>query len=422
MQSIFNKQASDIKIAVGEYYAFTESYDIISDNSVYIRLDCIKKELADRLDSTQKIVRQIDEVPSVVFEINSDPNELKKITGVDFEEDTWYFIKVDFANEGLDAIQTINGEVIDRPARITLIQEGDPDVIEKLEVIFNLDSIDNTTAWSEETIRDWMLINRKDFDSVAVYNVGQGNINALISQDNIPLLYFDMGGGFGSCKQTYPLNQSLTTCSTICKTVILSHWDLDHVETALRDNKNSNFNWIVPWQKIGNTHLQLALSISQHGHLMIWPVSLNSFHYGHFHIYKCAGTKKNDTGLSLLIKNLQSPIKNVLLTGDCDYRFIPIKPKIVINGIVVPHHGAKLLVHNIQMAPKNHCIVYSYGLKPSGMKTHFGHPTPESIDFHSMNGWINRHDTINGHIAMKRSGTYNVPCNGKCTLAIQQFV
>jgi hypothetical protein len=261
-----------------------------------------------------------------------------------------------------------------------------------------------------------------DLDSVAVYNVGQGNLNAIIDSRNVPLLYFDLGGGFGSCKETYPQIKSLKTCTTFCQTVILSHWDLDHVETAIRDDNNVKFNWIVPMQKIGNTHFQLALKITQNGHLMIWPDSQKRLNCGNVQIYRGQGKTKNDTGLSLLIKNLKGPIKNVLLPADCDYTNIPINPKIVYNGIVVPHHGAKLSNKKLNVAPLNHCLIYSYGLKRSGMKTHFGHPTPESIDFHSMMGWINRHDTINGHVAMKRSGMNNVPCNGRCTLAIQQFV
>jgi hypothetical protein len=89
------------------------------------------------------------------------------------------------------------------------------------------------------------------------------------------------------------------------------------------------------------------------------------------------------------VQNLKGPIKNALLSADCDYTHILINPKIIYNGIVVPHYGAKLVKPNIHFAPLNHCLIYSYGLKQSGMKTHLGHPTPESVDFHTMNGWIN---------------------------------
>ena len=237
MESIFGKP-NQTNIDSGDYYAFTECFQVISNERIYIRLDCVKRELAEKLDSSKNIVRQIEEIPSVVFEINSRPEEFEKFTNINLEEDQWALITINNQGIGLRVFQTINGVLLRNLTGISIFQEGDPTVITKLETVFNLNSIDFVTEWSEETIQDWLSMNRKDPDSVSVYNVGQGNLNAVIDDQNVPLLYYDMGGGFGSCKETYPQSKTVKTCITYFPTVILSHWDLDHVETALRDIDN----------------------------------------------------------------------------------------------------------------------------------------------------------------------------------------
>src|SRR5579871_3626379 len=64
----------------------------------------------------------------------------------------------------------------------------------------------------------------------AVYDVGQGNCNAILGGNHFthhPILYFDMGGGVLNNAHTYP-NALGSLCGFMHPPVVLSHWDWDH--------------------------------------------------------------------------------------------------------------------------------------------------------------------------------------------------
>jgi len=112
------------------------------------------------------------------------------------------------------------------------------------------------TSYNIDDLNDRLI----QFHHLNIFNVGQGNLCAFANADNLPIAYFDMGGGFGANRFTYP--NTLRLCRTTHTPVILSHWDIDHFETALRSNHSHSFQWFVPNQPLGLTHFILAYRLS----------------------------------------------------------------------------------------------------------------------------------------------------------------
>lgn len=84
------------------------------------------------------------------------------------------------------------------------------------------------------------LINNKlpDYiENIFVYNVGQGNCNAITNYRCIPCIFYDFGGGAYRNARTYPNNLEFDFSEE--PLVILSHWDWDHMNCF--DQMNMQF-------------------------------------------------------------------------------------------------------------------------------------------------------------------------------------
>lgn len=254
-----------------------------------------------------------------------------------------------------------------------------------------------------------------------LYNVGQGNMSAITTENNVPIIYYDLGGGFFWNAHTYPVAKNL--CWTIASTIILSHWDLDHLETARRllhrdPNQLNGKTWIAPIQNITPYYHRIASQIAARGTLLLWGnIPRISFWGGE--IVKCSGPDKNHSGLSLIV-NLNG--EKILHPADAAYTFIPGVLNEQFGGMVATHHGAEFPTNNHPVPaplPNNPNIAFSYGLNNS-----YDHPREPSVDAHYTNGWINRLDTINGSISFQSIGsntTNATPCPGNtCDLSVNQ--
>ena len=251
-----------------------------------------------------------------------------------------------------------------------------------------------------------------------VYNVGQGSLTAITDQFNTPLLYFDLGGGYKKYHNTY--SRTLNLCFKNTQTIVISHWDGDHIETARRYLTNSpskldNKTWIAPEQKITISYFKLAAKMNATGNLIIWPKSLRGIIRSWFdQLIKCNGSDKNHSGLALIVDSPNNSIKKVLHPADSAYLYIPWISKIKFDGLVSTHHGANFDTNN---SPLPNCsqgnIVYSHG-------NGYGHPTTNSITAHQNAGWRNRIDTVVGNISFTTNNSpNNVACHGaNCDLAI----
>lgn len=232
---------------------------------------------------------------------------------------------------------------------------------------------------------------------LVVYNVGQGNCNALCDKDGKPQIYFDLGGGYAAHSVTYPPNLHLCDCDN--PLIILSHWDGDHWKTIRKNPDFECMTWIVPEQTLTADAYKSFLAISKKGNLLIYPKIVSSISSNNLNLIKCTGRTKNDSGLALEVKIPTDDINRnllALLPGDAKYKYISTTND-EFNYLVVTHHGGA----NPTVIPKpssisdSNCHVYSYG-NPNK----YGHPKPDTINEHRLKGWNNRKNTEDGNIAL----------------------
>lgn len=242
-------------------------------------------------------------------------------------------------------------------------------------------------------------------ENVFVYNVGQGNCNAITNYRCIPQIFYDFGGGAYQNTRTYPKNLEFDFRKE--PLVILSHWDWDHMVSILK-SEHANIkksNWIVPKQQIGITHLKVAVELYNSGKLKIWPDDEIDELYilRKLHIQKLNGSDKNNSGLVLTVFLGKNSEQAVLLPGDANYNLID-KHFYSYYGLVATHHGASshdCLLNMPKPFRDFNKIAFSFGENNS-----YNHPKRASLYEHASNGWSNTFYTLNGHIHF---GFYSYP-------------
>lgn len=236
-------------------------------------------------------------------------------------------------------------------------------------------------------------------DYLAVYDVGQGNANGLITSSNetCPVIYFDMGSGIGAHASTAPPDLAFCTCNS--PLVILSHWDQDHWAGALHIKSQAlALTWVVPRQQLDAAHKSFAHEvISAGGRLLVLDmpqdiVGLSTLANNQIMKFTLGiGTSRNNSGIVLAIENNDSYFPSSwLLTGDCAYTHFPnafkYSPPV---ALVAPHHGGVTNRKNIAPSPATHNgyrrLIYSYG--PDNKFRTVRHPTTSSVDVHRLAGW-----------------------------------
>lgn len=289
---------------------------------------------------------------------------------------------------------------------------------------FTLNNIKDATTTELETALTHSGFGQPD-NFVAIFNVGQGNLNALCTSEGNPLLYFDLGGGCYQNRKTY--TKTLRLCFSDLDTIILSHWDADHLTTAKRYygtpdwNKFNGKTWIAPRQSLGASNLKFAYRVNSISSLLLWPITLQNISFDDGKVYLCNGSDKNHSGLALMtdLTKGKHNICKVLLPADAAYKYIPLPKGIITEAVVASHHGAEFddLNHPIPYATNPSAIGYSYGYANT-----YRHPRNKSTLAHHRSGWINRLDTVNGHIAFTNHSVPRIsPCGcAHCDLSIQQ--
>ena len=250
-----------------------------------------------------------------------------------------------------------------------------------------------------------------------LYDVGQGNMSAITTIDNIPLIYYDLGGGFFWNAHTYPITKNV--CWTLAKTIILSHWDLDHLETARRlfhraPNQFNDKIWIAPIQNITPYYHKIATKIASRGHLLLWG-NIPRIPFWAGELIKCTGPNKNHSGLALTVDLNGS---TVLHPADAAYTHIPGILNKQYDGLVATHHGAEFPINNSPVPnplSDDGNIAFSYGRNNS-----YHHPRNESVNAHSIGGWTNVKNTTNGSISFRTTRITETPCPNACDLSVPQ--
>lgn len=265
---------------------------------------------------------------------------------------------------------------------------------------------------------------------LVVYDVGQGNCNALVDAGACPgsppkvHLFFDFGVPTGWKYSTLPtpaLDPLSCPPATLPPPVVLSHWDMDHWAAAVGGGPHygrtgavihwdsraiADRKWLVPsrgrgglGQRLTPTAWRLALALHRHGNLMIWPTLMNSVRSaaGHW-IIKCVpqpGVKwnNNNTGLALSALLCSRYGDHALCPGDAEYSSILTNASqpMEIFHLVASHHGANLIhAHAIPDAYYSgmSTLAFSHGAQ-------YGHPKAGAISDHLSHGWNIQHETHN---------------------------
>jgi hypothetical protein len=207
-------------------------------------------------------------------------------------------------------------------------------------------------------------------DGVAVYDVGHGACNALIT-DGYPSLYFDFGGGCNGNARTFP-RRLRHFCMTAEPVIVLSHWDFDHWSSGPRDPRSMKMTWIVPRQRMGAVHTAFLGQLLANGRVLVWPRGLAALRAGDVLVEQCTGAPngRNDSGLAMVVFHPDG--SRILLPADAGYAHIPSLDGSYAS-VTVPHHGGRSAPGAIALSdrrPSGRCV-YSTGEDNS-----YCHPFP----------------------------------------------
>jgi hypothetical protein len=414
----FYKNAREFLQEPQEYFAFIEQVDIFSgteEKGAFVRFDCLTLKDAETVNSIKILSSELlSGLPFVHIECDEPMRKWKQFftEGTAKAEDRWVMIETtpfDNKQEEIAANEFYNGNAQEIKYQVKRVKPNGKQLsmLESISKKFDLKKI--VSPANKITLSSTIIAKFSFFDFLVVTDVGQGNLNFLTS-GNMPTVYFDLGGGTGIHSFTY--TSTIKTCKTESPIVILSHWDMDHLETAIRDRSNCSLVWIVPDQKVGKTHYNLAASIHTSGTLLIWPNTLRRINTPNGEIIKCTGTSKNNSGLAACVTVRGN---TALLCADAAYRCIPGVRGYTLNCLVGSHHGSNSGAPNVPLAGGVSWIAYSYG-----KKNKWGHATLKAKASHSAKGWTNVLETIGDSIAFDTTD-YVCPCGGAdCNLSSGQ--
>ena len=271
--------------------------------------------------------------------------------------------------------------------------------------------------------------------SVAVFDVGQGNCNAILNSSGVPTLYFDFGRPLSFNAHTAPAAIPKFYIGRDVP-IVLSHWDFDHWGAAKRPkpirwlNAAVSATWIAPRQYLGPMHLSLAAAIVANGRLLVWGRGgPSSIAFPNGEAVLCTGPntlrreERNDSGLALYAIETDSISHEmadpILLPGDAEFCFIPPPASfrtVGLLGLVASHHGGA-----IGCAPPHPFGQQSILAMSVGANNTYHHPSPSAIQMYQQVGWSNIKETRIrpmvcrlsschvGGIAMSLRGGTNLP-------------
>lgn len=216
--------------------------------------------------------------------------------------------------------------------------------------------------------------------SLAVYDVGQASMNAVVDKHEHPLVFFDLGWPLSFNAKSIPVTKAdfdpLLVRPDQVK-IVLSHLDWDHWGFALESGKatwdKAQGIWKTephyrpaaigsPWlmcrpkfkrHKLGPSHIHLVQTLDASGNLHFWPQRATKKVLGQVTVFKCKPVPgispgkrtpaflRNNEGLGMLVSDA-SGRATTLLPGDADYPSVPRFAKQNLSGLVATHHGGKV--------------------------------------------------------------------------------
>lgn len=219
---------------------------------------------------------------------------------------------------------------------------------------------------------------------VAVYDVGQGNCQALLDEGrHVPLMYVDFGGGVLYNLKTFP-KDFRGFCFTSQPLIALSHWDWDHWSSAYRFPRALDMEWVAPSVPHKPIQQAFAADLYARGRLHVWDSSWPSeLRGGSMRIERCTGRTTNDSGLAVTLYSGALRSRNCLLPGDAGYKYIPsVAAAEKFSALCMSHHGGRLHSASYPLPKRNAIAVNS-----SGPRNSYKHPLFATLVSHLDARW-----------------------------------
>jgi len=217
---------------------------------------------------------------------------------------------------------------------------------------------------------------------IVVRDVGQASFCSFLDSNGESFAHFDTGLPVSFNGKTAPSVIEIAPAGQ--QTVILSHFDWDHLHAPYTVPSLFDANWIVPSQRLGPGAARLALIIARNGRLHVWPTGKVSFNPLAYSVGSCFGpvASINDTGLT--VRATLASGKVALLTGDVNYSLLPKSMRGACDYLLVSHHGAKMKhgPKHIPKPKKGGTAAVSFG---SGNT--YRHPHSATETDHAAAGW-----------------------------------
>lgn len=421
MELRFKDEKSDIR---DQYYAVLDSINRNDNGSWQLIFDSI--QISKFNDVANSNIREMfPKVEPVLFIVSTEDEFFKSYMSFLWYRSyygQWFILKTTNDSTSLSAQISVENSEIPEISQ-TFIHSIE--LLPRNTVISR--NLDNFFSWVDinrnSEILEYMgslpsCLNHK----LNIYNVGQGSLSAVVDENDNPLLYFDMGGSWWIHLSSY--RRTLNLCFSKAKTVIISHWDLDHVESARRlfysnPMQLQGITWIAPQQFLSPLYSRLAAKMFHSGKLLFWTdKSIQCIDFWAGQLIKCRGYDKNNSGIALMVKSPNNSIKSVLHPADADYGHILQINQIELDGLIATHHGGKFNNSYLPVSIfPNGAVAYSYGQANS-----YGHPNSYSVEKYQLANWSNRKDTKMGNISFTKT-PYNKPVlytENQCDLSINQ--
>lgn len=378
-----------------KYYAFLEEI-ITSDANKVLLFDAVISEVV----VGGKLQNDLQEVHTFQIEISVTEKELRKrYNKKKLMLDRWYILETSCSEDGISGVRFNTTD--DQQLEIYVDSIKMLDQRNKLQKeLMKSSSLDNLPDASiNDVIAVLPKLGSRQNLIMKVMNVGQGNSVAFMDPtEYVDLFYVDVGGGVMRNRSTYknvrysPIENAL---------VILTHWDMDHWVSLMRNPELEKTILLAPRQKpLGLSHIKLATKLHLAGRLLIWPNTVSKIESELIDIHKLKEDKnRNYSGLVVISKtDPNNRHKNVLITGDAPYKKCNFLVDYEINTVLVPHHGGKFDSDKVPNAPKRHIAIFSYGRSNS-----YGHPHEETIKSHVQHKWCRHYNTESSNIIVNNS-------------------
>lgn len=373
-----------------DYYASIEL--AVSDDENFgklstIVIDAIPKSAAKALKSLKfdGPTEDLDNVlPIFMLTANLNPQQAKKLA----DDSSWIELSIGTENVGGDDVFeatsiSLGGD--EEGGRRTFWVKVKSTSVAK-RTLCGLATLAEFASIADAGDADLQLFDAaQDLRGVAIYDVGQANLTALVDSYEHPVVFFDLGWPLSFNKKSYrlpgpfdPLTPALRPGDP--QPVILSHLDWDHwgyaylSGQARYDSQRGYWRSVVtykddvlrrPWlmrrprfhrHKLGPSHIHFVMTLANttlsdgNCALKFWPARSGRKDFTHYSIVRCSSTLgsvsspaylRNNESLVLLAKREDRPEK-VLLTGDADYPSIHVSHRRKLTGIVAPHHGGNI--------------------------------------------------------------------------------